>query len=212
MKLNKLNGAILIINPYKTQTNEQKTHKTNKKTIENHQKQGYIVGVVAKSTTERRNSNDITLANNNTPFQACFFVCTYPNIDLSYDRLFSMVARDEKGFALCYIPVYVVFDLVTCYRPSVETLAVIPENLTLELSAMIYLLLCVNRTKPTFNTEIVRIQAPNADEARFKLTADYQLLTVCGRLNPQRFSRFAKNHKNSTACTLSNNVQGGLYA
>ncbi|MDG6881258.1 Ash protein family [Phocoenobacter uteri] len=212
MKLIKHSGAILIKTPYKTQTNEQKTHSTYKKTIENHQKQGYIVQVVAKSTAEPGNSNNIILVNSSTPFQACFFVCTYPNIDLSCDRLFSMVARNEKGFALCYFPRFVVFQLVTCYRPSLETYAVTSKNLILELSAMIYLLLCVNRTKPTFNTEIVRIQAPNADEARFKLTADYQLLTVCGRLNPNRFSRFAKNHKNSTACPLSNNVQGGLYA
>ncbi len=210
MNSNKLNWAILIISPYKTQSNEQKTYLAYKKTIENHQKQGYIVRVVAKSTTERRNSNRL-MANSSTPFQACFFVCTYPNIDLSYDRLFSMVARNEKGFALCCIPLVAVFDLVTCYRPSVETYAVTLKNLLMELSAMIYLLLCVNRTKPTFNTEIVRIQAPNADEARFKLTADYQLLTVCGRLNPNRFSRFAKNRKNPTACTLSNNDQRGLY-
>ncbi|MDP8098538.1 host cell division inhibitor Icd-like protein [Pasteurella atlantica] len=76
---------------------------------------------------------------------------------------------------------------------------------------MIYLLLCVNRTKPTFNTEVIRIEAPNQDEARYQLTADYQLLRVCGQLNTNRFSKFTKNRKNSTAYH-SNFVKGGCYA
>ncbi len=61
---------------------------------------------------------------------------------------------------------------------------------------MIYLLLCVNRTKSQFNTEVVRIQAPNQDEARFQLSADYQMLAVCGRINTDKDTQNVRTLKN----------------
>ncbi|MDP8170274.1 host cell division inhibitor Icd-like protein [Pasteurella skyensis] len=150
----------------------------------------YIINVVAKSTTEPENSN-IPTANSSTPFYRAFFVRSIRTpkennrLNLAVSFL-SMVACNGKGFALCYIPLVVVSQPVTRYRPNLRNKAVTLNNLPTELLAMIYLLLCVNRTKPTFNTEVVRIKAPNEDEARFKLTADYQLLAVCGRINPNK--------------------------
>ncbi len=47
-----------------------------------------------------------------------------------------MVARSEKGFALCCIPCIAVSDLVACYRPSVRTYAVTSKILYKELSKM----------------------------------------------------------------------------
>ncbi|MBR0573859.1 host cell division inhibitor Icd-like protein [Pasteurella atlantica] len=156
----------------------------------------YIINVVAKSTTERGNSN-LLLANSSTPFHRAFFVRSIRTpkennrLNLAVSFL-SMVACNGKGFALCYIPRVVVFHPVTRYRPIVENKAVTSNYSLLELLAMIYLLLCVNRTKPTFNTEIVRIQAPNEETARFQLTADYQLLAVCGRINPRKTNAHQK--------------------
>ncbi len=107
-----------------------------------------------------------------------------------------MVACSGKGFALCCIPRVAVSQPVTRYRPNLRNKAVTSNYSLLELLAMIYLLLCVNRTKPTFNTEVVRIQAPNQDEARFKLTADYQMLAVCGRINTDKDTHNLRPLKN----------------
>ncbi|MDP8161950.1 host cell division inhibitor Icd-like protein [Pasteurella skyensis] len=161
-----------------------------KKQVEQENQKDYIISVVAKSTTEPENSN-IPTANSSTPFNRAFFVRSirtpkennYLNLVIIF---LSMVACNGKGFALCYIPLVVVSQPVTRYRPNLRNKAVTLNNLPTELLAMIYLLLCVNRTKPTFNTEVVRIQAPNEDEARFKLTADYQLLAICGRINADK--------------------------
>ncbi|MDP8162191.1 host cell division inhibitor Icd-like protein [Pasteurella skyensis] len=162
-----------------------------KKQVEQENQKDYIILVVAKSTTERRNSNNLTVANSSTPFNRAFFVRSIRTpkennrLNLAVSFL-SMVACNGKGSPFATFHGFVVFDPVTRYRPIVEYKAVTSNNLIVELLAMIYLLLCVNRTKPTFNTEVVRIQAPNEDEARFKLTADYQLLAVCGRINPNK--------------------------
>ncbi|QLB23644.1 hypothetical protein A6B44_01230 [Pasteurella skyensis] len=183
------------------------------------------MGVVAKSTTERDNSNILHKANSSTPFYRAFFVRStripkkHFNLGKEYQEqqesqeyppnfiiFLSMVACNGKGLALCCIPCVAVCHPVTRYRPIVTNKAVTSEISHKELLAMIYLLLCVNRTKPTFNTEVVRIQAPNEDEARYQLTADYQLLKVCGRLNPQHFS------KTNPKLLTCNQIQGGFYA
>ncbi|MDP8079692.1 host cell division inhibitor Icd-like protein [Phocoenobacter skyensis] len=162
-----------------------------KKQVEQENQKDYIISVVAKSTTERQNSSNLTVANSSTPFNRAFFVRSIRtpkennrlNLVVSF---LSMVACNGKGSPFATFHGFVVSDPVTRYRPIVRYKAVTSNNLIVELLAMIYLLLCVNRTKPTFNTEVVRIQAPNEDEARFKLTADYQLLAVCGRINSHK--------------------------
>ncbi|MBR0574672.1 host cell division inhibitor Icd-like protein [Pasteurella atlantica] len=151
----------------------------------------YIINVVAKSTTEPENSNNLTVANSSTPFHRAFFVRSIRTpkennrLNLAVSFL-SMVACNGKGSPFATFHGFVVSQPVTRYRPNLRNKAVTSNNLIVELLAMIYLLLCVNRTKPTFNTEVVRIKAPNEDEARFKLTADYQLLAVCGRINSHK--------------------------
>ena len=44
------------------------------------------------------------------------------------DSLFSMVAHNGKGFALCRFPLIAVFDPVMCYRQIVESFAVTSQN------------------------------------------------------------------------------------
>lgn len=100
--------------------------------------------VVAKSTTEPRNSNNLSLANISTPFNnRAFFVRSVHTPKENNQRkislviLLSMVACSGKGFALCCVPVIAVFEPVTRYRQSLETDAVTSSTFSLELSAML---------------------------------------------------------------------------
>lgn len=52
---------------------------------------------------------------------------------------------------------------------------------------MIYKFLCLNRTKPTYNQEIIYIEAESEEAARFQLSADYRLLLS------RPIGRFAKS-------------------
>ncbi|WGE10051.1 hypothetical protein [Glaesserella parasuis] len=88
----------------------------------------YSVHVVAKSTTEPQNSNDLYLANS-TP-QACFFIRSTrtPKENTAPKNresgFLSMVACNGKGFALCCVPSIAVSEPVTRYRPNLRSLAV----------------------------------------------------------------------------------------
>ncbi|MDH2997862.1 hypothetical protein A1D22_00740 [Pasteurellaceae bacterium LFhippo2] len=141
-------------------------------------------------------------ANNCTPFLTrAFFIRSLrtpkencPSSDLS------MVACSGKGIALCCFPCIAVCHPVTSYRPiTVTSEAVALINLYKELSAMIYLFLCVNRNSDTYQETIERIEADSEQNARFKLHADLRpiLAHPIARINPNR-----------TACT----AQGGVYA
>lgn len=91
----------------------------------------YINSALAKSSASRGKLN-LYKANDSTPFNRAFFVrSVYAPIqnNLSFDRLFSMVARNGQPLAVGCLPCMAVFHPVTCYRPTVESLAVVPENL-----------------------------------------------------------------------------------
>ncbi|MGX2950572.1 host cell division inhibitor Icd-like protein [Ursidibacter sp. B-7004-1] len=157
--------------------------------------------VVAKSTTEPGNSNDLYVANSSTPIlQRAFFVrSTRTPKENAISVLLSMVAFNGKGFALCCFPRMTVFQPVKRYRQTLESKAIATKVFYVEKIAMIYKFLCLNRTKPTYNQETIYIEADSEENARFKLTADYRLLLnrPIAKLNPNR-----------TACE----VQGGVYA
>lgn len=133
----------------------------------------YALAVVAKSTTEPENSNDLYLANS-TP-QACFFIRSTRTPKERLERL-SMVACNGKGFALCCVPSIAVSQPVTRYRPNPEKFSGSLHKSYLELSKMIYKFLCLNRTKHTYNQETLYIQADSEEQARLQLSADYRLL------------------------------------
>ena len=78
----------------------------------------YIMGVVAKSTTEPRNSTQHLTANTSTPQnKRAFFVCSLRTPKEKVKPLvLSMVTCSGKGSALCYIPLGIVFETVTRYR------------------------------------------------------------------------------------------------
>ena len=188
----------------KPQHNENKskpTHFTNQAVAD------YPLCVVAKSTAEPENSNNLSVANSSTPIlQRAFFVRSTRtpkekkrNITKFALIILSMVAFNGKGFALCCFPLMTVSQPVKRYRQALRSKAIATKFNSVEKIAMIYKFLCLNRTKPTYNQETIYIEADSEENARFKLTADYRLLLnrPIAKLNPNR-----------TACE----VQGGVYA
>lgn len=181
-------------------------HKTNKKShsflksrLTDKTRLNYIKCALAKS--EAGHCKIVLLLQANSAPTCAFFVRSfYAPIqnNLSFDRLFPMVAHNGKGSALCRFPVITVLQPVMCYRPSLQTFAVVPQNLLQETAEMIYKFLCVNRTHPHFNLCIQTIQANNEINARLSLSADFQCLSLVAKINP-------KFHR-----TLS--AQGGIYA
>ena len=124
--------------------------------------------VVAKSTTEPRNSTNPSVANTSTPKNnRAFFVrsvhtpkgnnqtqigfVVFPSNEfnrLNFELVesLSMVACSGKGFALCCVPLIAVFEPVTRYRQSLETDAVTSSKFSVELSAMLtYLFKAISR-------------------------------------------------------------------
>ncbi|QLB43582.1 host cell division inhibitor Icd-like protein [Mannheimia pernigra] len=164
----------------------------------------YIVFASAKSEAEPRNSQYLNTANKSTPLNRAIFVCSTSTPKKRYNiAVFSMVACNGKGFALCCIPCIAVFEPITSYRPQASKLqAVAPKNSNTELSAMknfAYSFLCVNRTAETYQEEVIRVIANSEENARFQLSADYRLILP---------RPIAKIRQKSTACT----AQGGIYA
>ncbi|MGX2956968.1 host cell division inhibitor Icd-like protein [Ursidibacter arcticus] len=181
----------------KPQHNENKsnpTHFTNQAVAD------YPLNIVAKSTAERGNSNNLQVANSSTPIlQRAFFVrSTRTPKENALSVLLSMVGRNGQRSIVGCLPLVAVFHPVTSYRQAWK-LAVDSQKSTSGVIQMIYKFLCLNRTKPTYNQETIYIEADSEENARFKLTADYRLLLnrPIAKLNPNR-----------TACE----VQGGVYA
>ena len=89
--------------------------------------------VVAKSTTEPENSNDLQLANTSTPFyyRAFFVRSTRTPKENALSVVLSMVACNGKGIALCCVPIVAVSQPVTRYRPNPEKFSGSPSKITI---------------------------------------------------------------------------------
>ncbi|TPH08993.1 host cell division inhibitor Icd-like protein [Haemophilus haemolyticus] len=159
----------------------------------------YINSVLAKSRAGRDKLN-LHMANNSAPTCAFFVPCVYASIpnNLSFDRLFSMVVRNGQPLEVGCFPYVAVCHPVTCYRPTVTSLAVVPKDLHMDTAEMIYKFLCVNRTHPHFNLCIQTIHATTEESARLSLNADFRHLVTVAKINP-KFNR-----------TLA--MKGGIYA
>ena len=170
---------------------------------------GIISPQSEKVIASRGKLNYLTLANDSTPLNRAFFVrdirtpkefADFVFIDQIYKSL-SMVERNEPSMTGC-LPKLAVFHLVTFYRPTVESLAVVPENLTLELTQMYQFIFALIRA-PQIK---IRLLADNEQQARSRFTDGDTLLFV-GRINQNPF----KNNRTLTALpTLSvSAAQGG---
>lgn len=161
----------------------------------------YINPAFAKSSAGRRKLN-LQMANSSTPVltRAFFVRSVYAPIqnNLSFDRLFSMVARNGQPFVVGCFPFVAVFLPRYALPPVVGKLAVTPKKLQMDTAEMIYKFLCVNRTHPHFNLCIQTIHANTEESARLSLNADFRHLVTVAKINP-KFNR-----------TLA--MKGGIYA
>ena len=142
------------------------------------------VHVLAKSKASREKLNYLQLANDSTPFNRAFFVRNIRTPKEFADFVFnlnpiilSMVERNGPSLTGCF-PIVAVSHPVTFYRPTVRSLAVDSENLTLESTQMyqfIFALICAPQLK-------IRLLADNEQQARSRFTDGESLLLV-GRIN-----------------------------
>ena len=154
-----------------------------------------------KVIASRGKLNYLTLANDSTPLNRAFFVRDIRTPKEYADFVFnlnpiilSMVERNEQSLTGC-LPKLAVFHLVMLYRPTVESLAVVPENLTLELTQMYQFIFALIRA-PQIK---IRLLADTEQQARSRFTDGDTLLFV-GRINQNPF----KNNRTLTALpTLS---------
>ena len=163
---------------------------------------------LAKSKVSRGKLNYLHQANDSTPKNRAFFVRNirtpkeYADFVLHINPIIlSMVERNEPSMTGC-LPIVAVFHLVTFYRPTVESLAVVPENLLLELTQMYQFIFALIRA-PQIK---IRLLADNEQQARSRFTDGDTLLFV-GRINQNPF----KNNRTLAALpTLSvSATQGG---
>lgn len=104
----------------------------------------YPDDVVAKSTTERGNSNYEPLANSSTPLIRAFFVRSIRTPkENALSVLLSMVGRIGQSLRLAAFPMVAVFHPDTFYRQAWK-LAVDVINLPLEFSQMLYTFLFIH--------------------------------------------------------------------
>ncbi|MDD0823880.1 host cell division inhibitor Icd-like protein [Mannheimia sp. AT1] len=155
----------------------------------------YALVVVAKSTTEPENSNNLYTANSSTPLTRAFFVRSTRTpkenrMQIRIVAFLSMVACNGKGSPFAVSRVSQFLSPLHVTAQTLRSLAVAPTIYT-ELLAMIYKFLCLNRTKHTYNQETLYIQADSEEQARLQLSADYRLLLD---------RPIAKFRANQTAC------------
>lgn len=155
-----------------------------------------------KTIASRGKLNYLLLANDSTPLNRAFFVRNNRTpkenavfvLSIQNPIFLSMVERNEPSMTGCF-PVETVFHLVTFYRPTVESLAVIPENLLLELTQMYQFIFALIRA-PQIK---IRLLADTEQQARSRFTDGDTLLFV-GRINQnplknnRTFSTNGKNH------------------
>ena len=145
---------------------------------------GIIFPQSEKVIASRGKLNYLHMANDSTPLDRAFFVRNIRTPKEYADFVFnlnpiilSMVERNEQSLTGCP-PDVAVFHLVTFYRPTVESLAVVPENKHMELTQMYQFIFALIRA-PQIK---IRLLADNEQQARSRFTDGDTLLFV-GRIN-----------------------------
>ena len=162
-----------------------------------------IIFLQSEKVIASRGKLNLYKANDSTPLNRAFFVRDIRTPQNKLRILFqhlstiysSMVERNEPSMTGC-LPCMAVFHLVTFYRPTVESLAVVPENLYKDTAEMIYKFLCVNRTQAHFNLCVISLNSTTEEQARLSLSADYRFIAVVARINPQNNRTFLTDGNN----------------
>ncbi|MDW0618289.1 ash family protein [Mannheimia haemolytica] len=169
----------------------------------------YYAHAVAKSAAEPGNSNNLYLANKSTPFNRAIFVCSTrtpketTQLKIQPSEFLSMVACNGKGSPFAVFQVSQFSSLLHATAQTLESLAVAPQNLYLELSAMIYLFKAVSRLdlrktqKPftSFPHYTLKVKADSVEQAQAKISRLFAVLSVS----------VVNNAANITACDTEQN-------
>ena len=153
-------------------------------TLQSAVKFGIIPSQSEKVIASRGKLNYLHQANDSTPLDRAFFVRNIRTPKEYADFVFnlnpiilSMVERNEPSLTGCP-PDVAVFHLVTFYRPTVESLAVVPINQHQELTQMYQFIFALIRA-PQIK---IRLLADTEQQARSRFTDGDTLLFV-GRIN-----------------------------
>ncbi|MGQ8820321.1 ash family protein [Bibersteinia trehalosi] len=164
----------------------------------------YSTHAAAKSTAEPENSNNLYLVNSSTPLTRAFFVRSTrtpketTQLKIQPSEFLSMVACNGKGSPFAVFQVSQFLSPLHVTAQTLRSLAVAPQNLYLELSAMIYKFLTLTGSRRL----TISIRATTETEARQRLNLSQS--TICIARYSNAF--LAKKQANLTAC------KGGLYA
>ena len=170
-----------------------------KNTLQSAVKFGIIFSQSEKVIASRGKLNYLTLANDSTPLDRAFFVRDIRTPKEYADFVFnlnpiilSMVERNEQSLTGCP-PDVAVFHLVTFYRPTVESLAVVPINQHQELTQMYqFIFAAIRRTDLTNHIQKIRITADTEQAARAQFARDF-VLVLAGKINLQNASALSAN-------------------
>ena len=162
-----------------------------KNTLQSAVKFGIILSQSEKVIASRGKLNYLHQANDSTPLDRAFFVRNirtpkeYADFVLHINPIIlSMVERNEPSMTSC-LPYVAVFHLVTFYRPTVGSLAVVPENKHMELTQMYqFIFAAIRRTDLSNHLQKIRITADSERNARAKLAREF-VLVLAGRINLQ---------------------------
>ena len=162
-----------------------------KNTLQSVVKFGIIFSQSEKVIASRGKLNYLHQANDSTPKNRAFFVRNirtpkeYADFVLHINPIIlSMVERNEQSLTGCP-PDVAVFHLVTFYRPTVESLAVVPINQHQELTQMYqFIFAAIRRTDLSNHLQKIRITADSEHNARAKLAREF-VLVLAGRINLQ---------------------------
>ena len=150
---------------------------------------GIISSQSEKVIASRGKLNYLHMANDSTPQNRAFFVRNirtpkeYADFVLHINPIIlSMVERNKPSMTGC-LPKLAVFHLVTFYRPTVESLAVVPENKHMELTQMYqFIFAAIRRTDLSNHLQKIRITTDSERNARAKLAREF-VLVLTGRIN-----------------------------
>ena len=169
----------------------------------------YIKSAFAKSSAGREKLN-LSMANNSTPNRAFFVRAIYLSNknSLISDKLFPMVERNGQPLAVGCFPLIAVSHPVTFYRPTVRSLAVVPENLSMETTQMKqFIFAAIRRTDLSNRIQKIRINAETERDARAQFAREF-ILVLAGTINLKNTSDFNRTFA-AHSSVLALSTQGG---
>ena len=169
----------------------------------------YIKSAFTKSSASREKLN-LSMANNSTPNRAFFVRAIYLSNknSLISDKLFPMVERNGQPLAVGCFPLIAVSHPVTFYRPTVRSLAVVPENLSMETTQMKqFIFAAIRRTDPSNRIQKIRINAETERDARAQFAREF-ILVLAGTINLKNTSDFNRTFA-AYSPVLALSTQGG---